>query len=110
MITEARMAFLEGRVTEQAEMFSGLREGISSLVQRMDRLEERMDRLTERMDRRFEQVDVRFAQVDTRFVRVEARLDQLGGEMSKNFRWIVGIQITTLITVVAALFGALAVR
>lgn len=110
MITEARMAFLEGRVTEQSEMFSGLQEGMSSLVQRMDRFEERMDRLHERMDRRFEQVDVRFAQVDTRFLRLETRLDQLGGEMSKNFRWIVGIQITTLITVVATLLGALAVR
>jgi hypothetical protein len=48
--------------------------------------------------------------VTRRIAQVEARLDRLGGDLSKNFRWIVGIQITTLITVVATLLGTLAVR
>jgi hypothetical protein len=56
-----------------------------------------------RMDRRFEQVD-------RRFLQVEARLDQLGADQSKNFRWLVGIQITTLVAVVGALLGSFAAR
>jgi len=100
---EERVAFVEGRLVEHSELFSDLRAGLSGLGQRIDHLEQRMDR-------RFEQVDARFAQMDARFLQVEARLDQLGGDQSKNFRWIVGIQITTLITVVATLLGALAVR
>jgi hypothetical protein len=94
---------MEGRVVEHAEMFSDIRDGMAGLGQRMDRLEERMER-------RFEQVDARFVQIDGRFLQVEARLDLLGAEMSKNFRWLVGIQITTTVTVVAALIGTLAVR
>jgi hypothetical protein len=100
---EERVAFVEGRLVEHSEMFSDLRAGLSSLGQRIDHLEQRIDR-------RFEQMDARFAQIDARFLQVEARLDRLGGDLSKNFRWIVGIQITTLLTVVATLLGALAMR
>jgi hypothetical protein len=100
---EERVAFVEGRLVEHSEIFSDLRAGLSSLGQRIDHLEQRMDR-------RFAQMDARFAQIDARFLQVEARLDRLGGDLSKNFRWIVGIQITTLLTVVATLLGALAMR
>jgi hypothetical protein len=93
---EERVAFVEGRLVEHSEMFSDLRAGLSGLGQRIDRLEQRMDH--------------RFEQVDARFLQVEARLDRLGGDLSKSFRWIVGIQITTLLTVVATLLGALAMR
>jgi hypothetical protein len=100
---EERVAFVEGRLVEHSEIFSDQRAGLSSLGQRIDHLEQRMDR-------RFAQMDARFAQIDARFLQVEARLDRLGGDLSKNFRWIVGIQITTLLTVVATLLGALAMR
>ena len=109
-IIEERLAFVEGRVTEQSQMFADLREAIGSLERRMDHRFEQVDARFAQVDARFAQVDARFAQVDARFLQVEARLDQLGGEMSKNFRWIVGIQITTLITVVATLLGAFAIR
>lgn len=100
---EERVAFVEGRLVEHSEMFSDLRDTMS-------RLEQRIDRRFEQVDARFAQMDARFAQIDARFLQVEARLDRLGGDLSKNFRWIVVIQITTLITVVATLLGALAVR
>ena len=83
-------------MVEHSEMFSDLRAGLSGLGQRIDRLEQRMDH--------------RFEQVDARFLQVEARLDRLGGDLSKSCRCIVGIQITTLLTVVATLLGALAMR
>jgi hypothetical protein len=89
LIIEERMAFVEGRLVEQSALFSDIRAAMASLDLRMDR---------------------RFEQVDARFLQVEARLDQLGADQSKNFRWLVGIQITTLVAVVGALLGAFAAR
>jgi uncharacterized coiled-coil protein SlyX len=116
-LVEERLAFMEGRVVEHAQMFSDIRDGMAGLGQRMDRLDERMDRFEERMERRFEQVDARFVQIDARFVqmdgrflRIDTRLDQLGGELSKHFRWLVGVQITTTFMIVATLIGVLAGR
>lgn len=40
--------------------------------------------------------------MNRRFEQVEARLDRIEGIQSANFRWLVGIQITTLIAVLAA--------
>ena len=94
MITvDERLALLEGRVSEHSQMFPDLREAIASLGRRLD---SRMDRLDHRLD------------------RLESRLDTdlgtLRTEMTGHFRWIVGIQVTTLIAVVAALLGALSAR
>jgi hypothetical protein len=44
-------------------------------------------------------MDARLVQIDDRFVQIDT-----------HFRWMVGIQITTAVTVIAALIGALAVR
>jgi hypothetical protein len=104
---EERVAFVEGRLVEQSAWFSDLRGAISSLAARVD---ERCDRLDQRMDRLVERVDRRFDQVDARFLQVDARLERLGADQARNFRWLVGIQVTTLITVVATLLGALAAR
>jgi hypothetical protein len=48
--------------------------------------------------------------LEARMGRLDGRFDDLQAELSKNFRWVVGIQVTTLITVVAALVGAVARR
>lgn len=88
---EERVAFLEGRVEEHSQMVNGIRDALTSLEARMDR--------------RFEQFETR---VDQRFVQVEARIDALDGKVSRQFVWLVGLLVTTLITVMAALFGLVA--
>ena len=93
---DERVAFMEGRLVDQSALFADLRTGVSNLAQRVDQLEQRMDR--------------RFEHVDGRFLKVEARLDHLAAEESKHFRWLVGLQVTTLITVAATVLGALAAR
>ena len=62
---------------EQSQMVNGIREA--------------MVHLEERMDRRFEAVELRLADVDQ-------KLDQ-------RFAWLLGVQITTLIAIVAALLA-----
>lgn len=86
---EERIAFLEGRVEEHSSGISGIREALVHLE--------------ERMDRRFESIDARFQAVDHRFEGMERRLDGLDDKMSRHFVWLVGVQVTTLAAIVAAL-------
>ena len=88
---DERVAFLEGRVEEHSQMVNGIRDALTSLEARMDR--------------RFEQFETR---VDQRFVQVDARIDALDGKVSRQFVWLVGLHVTSLITVMAALFGLVA--
>lgn len=108
--TEERLAFVEGRVAEYTQTFSDLREAIAGLERRMDVRFTQMDARLDRLDVRLDRMDARLDRIEGRSDRMDGRFDQLSAEMSKNFRWVVGIQVTTLITVVATLLGALAVR
>ena len=69
------------------------------LERRMDRLEYRMDRLEDRMEK-FE------ARMDSRFNHFDARLLSLEQKVDRQFVWLVGIQLTTMITVVGVLAAA----
>ena len=124
---EERVAYVEGRLAEQSEMFVDLRTGLSNLAGQVDQLEQSMSRrfdqvdgrLTQvdarfvQMDARFAQIDARFAQIDARFAQIDARFVQIDDrfvQINTHFRWMVGVQITTAVTVIAALIGAIAVR
>jgi phage shock protein A len=72
-----RIAQLETNVQEHSLRLVGLKESL-------ERLEHRFDRLDQRMDSRFERVE---------------------DKMSRQFVWMVGIQITSLIAIVAALIA-----
>ena len=60
---------------------------------RFDALDRRLDSLERRMDARFEAMEQRQAAMDEK--------------MSRQFRWLVGGQVTVLVTVVGALGGSL---
>jgi len=79
---DERVAFLEGRVVEHSHMLDGIREAIVHLEQRMDR---------------------RFELIEQRFVGIDQRIDNLDAKVSRQFMWLVGIQVTTLVAIVAAL-------
>lgn len=71
--------------------------------ERFDGLDRRIDSLERRMDARFEAVDQRFQAMDR-------RLQALDEKVSRQFRWLVGGQVTVLVTVVGTLVTALSVR
>ena len=75
--SEERVAYLEGQVSE--------------LSLRLSAIERKVDHLEQRMDTRFEAVDRRF--------------DTLEAKMSTQFMWLIGIQVTTLVAIVAALIS-----
>ncbi len=89
--TEQRVALLEGRLMEQTQVFADIRDVLA--------------RLERRVDAGFDRVDARFGQVDTRFGQVDVRIDAMRKDAGVDFRWIVGIQVTTLVAMVAALLA-----
>lgn len=107
---EERVAFLEGRVVEHSGALDGVRGAVASLEQRMDR---RFEQLEQRMDRRFEDLDRRLdaldAKIDQHIGALDRKTDQeigaLDRKMSRQFTWLVGIQVTTLVAIVAALLS-----
>jgi hypothetical protein len=79
---EERVAYLEGQVSEQIHAMGDIREAVRSLEHRMD---------------------ARFEAVDRRFDTVERRIDVLDDKVSRQFVWLVGLQVTTLVATVGAL-------
>ena len=87
---EERVTEVEYKVAENARSIDGLREAIVEGFKAMER--------------RFEAMDRRFEDMGQRFDR---RLEVVDENMSRQFRWIVGIQITTLLAMIGAI-GAIA--
>lgn len=107
MTLDERVAYLEGRVEEQARQTDGIREAMTHLEARMDgrfeAVDLRLQAFEDRMDRRFEAIDRRFEAIDRRFERLEVRFDATDDKYSRYFVWILGTQVTTLAAVIAAL-------
>ena len=93
---EERVACLEGQVSDQAHTSVDMREAIRGL-------EHRVDARFEAIDRRFEAIDRRFEAIDRRFDTIERRIDVLDDKVSRQFVWLVGLQVTTLVATVGAL-------
>ena len=92
-------------MSEQSHALVEVREAIRSLERRMDA---RFDGVEDRfpgIDRRFEAVDRRFDAVDRRFDGVDRRIDLLDEKVSRQFVWLVGLQVTTLVAIVGALLA-----
>jgi len=129
---EERVAYLEGRVSDHAQVQNELREMVVHLDQKVDRFREELaarissleqsinarfesidqrfesiDQRFESIDQRFESIDRRFEAIDQRFEAINGRIDALDDKVSRQFMWLVGIQITVLIAVVSALIAAL---
>lgn len=121
-LDETRIAVFETRLDGHDHMLTDVREAIGSLGNRMDgrfisidrrfdamdRRFEAIDRRFEAIDRRFEAIDRRFDAVDLRFVGLDQRFDALDSKVSRQFVWLVGIQVTSLIAIVGALGGVIA--
>ena len=66
-------------------------------------LRDAVTHLEHRMDAGFQAVDRRFEAVDRRFDAIDRRFDAIDNKVSRQFMWLVGIQVTTLAAIVAAL-------
>lgn len=86
---EERVAYLEGKVEEHSKVWVDLKDMMVNHDSKMIAFEQRIDRRFEAIDRRFEAIDRRFEAIDQKF--------------SKYFLWIIGIQISVLLAVIASM-------
>ncbi len=99
---EERVAYLEGTVQTNSRNVEDLRELMLQLNRRVDRLGEKVDRFREELADRISALEQSTSQ---RIHAVEARIDALDQKMSRQFMWMVGIQVVILLAVVGALLG-----
>jgi chromosome segregation ATPase len=119
---EERVAYLEGKVEEQSRGYGEIREAIQHLGERITSLDQKLDRFREELSSRIDALDQRLSgRIDALSGRVDAldqkvdrfrdelsgRIDALDQKVSRHFVWMVGIQITILVTVVGVLAAAL---
>ena len=131
---DERVAYLEGRLEEHDstvvflradiralhEDFTGFRRELTARVDGMENrfltrighLETRIDHVETRIDHvetRINQVETRINQVESelsgRIDRVEGRIDRLDDKVSRQFTWLVGLQVGGLIAVLGAVLG-----
>ena len=84
-------------MVEHGQAINGIRETVVSLDTRLDR---RFDAI----DRRFEAIDRRLASLDT---KLDCRFDILDAKITRMFTWMVGLFVTTIVTVVLSAFTAI---
>jgi len=133
---EERVAYLEGKVDEQSRGHGELRDAVQhvgghivaldqkvdrfreelsgrmeALGSRVDHLDQKVDRFREELSGRMEALGSRVDHLDQKVDRFReelgGRIDALDQKVSRHFVWIVGIQITILVTVVGVLGAAL---
>ena len=94
------MPTLEERVADlEAKMKPDLREEMIHGFKRMGDQFERIEGWFNRMEDRFERMEHRFDRMENRFERLEGKVD-------RHFIWIVGIQLTMMMTMIGVLAAA----
>jgi len=132
---EERLAYLEGRVEEHSRGFGELRELVIHLDQKVDRfreellgadaatnaridaldqrlsgrieaLDQKVDRFREELSGRIDALDQRLSgRIDALDQHLSGRLEALDHKVSRQFVWLVGIQVMVLLAVIGALLG-----
>jgi len=121
---EERVAFLEGKVEEHSRGFGEIRDLITHLDQKVDRFREellrvntatnaRIDALAQTVSQRIEsleqKVDRRIESLEQKVERfrdeLAGRIETLDQKISKQFTWLVGIQVMVLLAIIGALLG-----
>ncbi len=100
---EERVAYLEGKVEEHSKVWSDLKDMMVNHDSKMIAFEQRIDKRFEAIDRRFEAIDRRFEVIDRRFEAIERRIDTLDQKFSKYFLWMIGIQVSVLLAIIATM-------
>ncbi len=88
---EERVAYLEGKVEEHSKAWEDLKDMIIHLDQKVDRFR---DELSSRINALDQKVD-RFRD------ELSSRIDALDQKFSRYFLWIIGIQITIFLAIIA---------
>ncbi len=109
---EKRIISLENKLDDRID---SLRAELGSRIDAVDRkLGSRIDAVDRKLDSKIDSVNSKIDSVNSKIDSVnsridsvraglDAKIDSVRAELSRNFRWIVGIQITTWITILLAI-------
>ena len=126
---EERLAYLEGRVGEHRHGMADLGDAVVQFTHRMDGLDLKIDRFREELTGRLDAVDLKIDRFREELVgRIDAveqklagrldavdlkidrfreeltgRIDGLDQKLSRQFLWLVGVQVTVLLAVMGVL-------
>ncbi len=81
---EERLAYLEGKVEEHSRGFGEIRELLVHLNGRVDAMDQK---------------------VDSRIHALDQKVDRFRQDVSRQFNWLVGIQVAILLSIIGALVG-----
>jgi hypothetical protein len=84
---------------------------VDSLDQKVEKVDRRVEGLELREhghDQRFGALDEKVTGLGEKFDRLDRRMDYSDKRFDKLFLWVIGIQMTTLIALMAGLFGIVA--
>ena len=129
---DQRIRVVEERMADHHELFADIRSDLARFEQRVDNRFVAMDARFGQVEARFGQVDARFSQMDARFDQLEARMDAghailtqridsglaavgvemaaMRHDMTGQLRWTMGIMITGVIAIAAAIVAAIVTR
>ena len=74
---------------------------VTVLETRTNYIEKTLDRLDRSICDLRNDMDNRFAQVDAKFVHLEEKMDKRFEKIDRKFYWIIGIQFTSVFTMIA---------
>ena len=87
---------------EHSRGYAEVRDGLQHLDQRLTFLDQKVDRFREELMGANAATNARIEALDQ---RLSGRIDALDQKVSKQFVWLVGIQIMVLLAVIGALLG-----
>jgi predicted nuclease with TOPRIM domain len=93
---------------EMAQRFDNVDRRFEQIDRRFEQIDHRFEQIDhrfEQIDGRFEQIDRRFEKNDGRFDRIDERLYELRREISTQFRWTIGVMMTLVAGVLAAILS-----
>ena len=90
---EERLAYLEGRVEQHGRGMADIGDAVVQFTHRMNGLDQKIDRFCEELAGRIDAVEQ----------RLTGRIDGLGQKLSRQFLWLVGVQVTVLLAVIGAM-------
>ena len=104
---EERVAYLEGRLADQAGAVTDLRSGTAEVRSLFHTLDAKLDHVEAKLDAKIDALDAKIdAKIDSLGNRLDARIDNLDSKVSRHFTWLVGIQVAVLVAVVGTLVGS----
>lgn len=95
-------------VEERLTLLEVKMEQVGATLVRMETILLGLDQRMQSHDQRFAALDQKVTGLGEKFDKLDRRIDESDSRFDRLFLWVIGIQVTTLIALIAGLFGIVA--